>query len=107
MKKVFISQPMVSKSDIDILEEREKAIEDCKRLVGEDIEVIDSFINDAPNDANPLWYLAKSIEFLSKADIAYFCPGWREARGCRIEHDCAAQYGITIIDPTESELQFI
>lgn len=47
-----------------------------------------------PAEALPLWYLGKSLELLSTADIAYFAPGWNEARGCRIENQCAKEYGI-------------
>lgn len=94
MKKLFISQPMKGKSDEEILRERETAIEEAKRVCGEEVEVIDSFFQNAPADARPLWFLGKSIELLSTADVAYFAPGWKEARGCRIEHECAVEYGI-------------
>ena len=97
MKKLFISQPMKDKTDDEILAEREKAIKLCKKYLGEDIEVIDSFIENAPADATPLWYLGESIKLLSQADYAFFCEGWEEARGCVIEHDCARKYDIHII----------
>lgn len=35
----------------------------------------------------PLCYLAKSLENMSLCHAAYFCKGWENARGCRIEHD--------------------
>ena len=89
MKKLFISQPMRGKSDEEILMEREKAIKAAEKLVGEPVEVIDSFFQNAPADAKPLWFLGKSLELLSNADVAYFAPGWKDARGCIIEHDCA------------------
>jgi hypothetical protein len=97
MKKLFISQPMRGKTDEEILAVREKAIASAKRQIGEDVEVIDSFFQDAPVDANPLWYLAKSLELLSTADVAYFAKGWEEARGCRIENTCAIEYGIELV----------
>lgn len=97
MKKLFISQPMKGKSDDEILREREKAIQKAKEVCGEDVEVIDSFFQSAPADAKPLWFLGKSLELLSTADIAYFAVGWNEARGCKIEHECAVQYGIDVI----------
>lgn len=102
MKKLFISQPMRGKTDEEILAEREKAINFFKAIFeGEEIEVIDSFFQEAPHDANPLWYLAKSLELLSTADIAYFVKGWEEARGCKIEHQCALEYGIDTIEQEE------
>ena len=98
MKKLFISQPMKGKSDEDILKERDRAIRKAEAIGGEPIEVIDSFFQNAPADARPLWFLGKSLELLSTADVAYFAPGWDEARGCKIEHMCAVEYGIDRIE---------
>ena len=98
MKKLFISQPMKGKSDEDILKERDRAIRKAEAIVGEPIEVIDSFFQNAPADARPRWFLGKSLELLSTADVAYFAPGWDEARGCKIEHMCAVEYGIDRIE---------
>ena len=81
MKKLFISQQMRGKSDDEILLEREKAIKAAEKLVGEPVEVIDSFFQSAPVDAKPLWFLGKSLELLADADVAYFAEGWEEARG--------------------------
>lgn len=98
MKKLFISQPMKNKTDKEILEERKRAINLAKNLVNDDVEIIDSFFEGAPADAKPLWFLGKAIELLSTADIAYFASGWKEARGCVIEHECAVKYNIDIIE---------
>ena len=97
MKKLFISQPMNGKTIDEILAVREKAIASAKRELGEEVEVIDSFFKDAPVDAKPLWYLAKALELLSTADVAFFAKGWEEARGCRIENTCAIEYGIELV----------
>ena len=101
MKKLFISQPRKGKTDEQILAEREQAIEAAKELVGEEVEIIDSFFQAAPADAKPLWFLGKSLELLSSADVAYFAPGWNQFRGCKIEHECAVQYGIDRIESEE------
>lgn len=98
MKKLFISQPMRGKTDEEILAKRKKAIESAERSLGEPVEVIDSFFQNAPADARPLWFLGKSLELLSTADIAYFAKGWEDARGCRIENQCAIEYGIEVIE---------
>ena len=103
MKKLFISQPMRDKTDEEILAERERAIESAKEHLGEDVEVIDSFFKDAPHDAKPLWYLAKSLELLATADVAYFCKDWDKYRGCRIENTCAIEYGIDVIENYREE----
>lgn len=96
--RIFISQPMKDKTNEQIKETRKKLIAKAKERFGEDIEIIDSFFENAPHDAKPLWFLAKSIEMLSTADVAYFAKGWEEARGCRIENTCAIEYGITVIE---------
>ena len=98
MKKLFISQPMSGKTDAEILKEREKAIASAQKFLGEEVEVIDSFFQNAPVDVKPLWFLGKSLELLSEADVAYFAKGWEEARGCRIENTCAIEYGIAVIE---------
>lgn len=95
--KLFISQPMKDKTDDEIKKERNKIIEAAKKEYGEDLEVIDSFFENAPHDVKPLWFLGKSLELLSTADIVFFAPNWEKYRGCSIEHECAKQYGIKII----------
>ena len=99
MKKLFISQPMRGKTDEEIKAERAKAIEAASELVGEPVEVIDSFFEKAPVDAKTRWFIGKSLELLAGADIAYFAEGWQDARGCRIEHTCAVEYNIDRIEP--------
>ena len=98
MKRLFISQPMKGKTDEEILAVREQAIKSATELLNEDVEVIDSFFQNAPADARPLWFLGKSLELLSTADVAYFAKGWEDYRGCRIENTCAIEYGITVIE---------
>lgn len=99
MKKLFISQPMGGKTDEEILAVRKQAIESAEKLAGEPVEVIDSFFQSAPVGVKPLWFLGKSLELLADADVAYFAPGWEEARGCKIEHTCAVEYNIDRIEP--------
>lgn len=89
---------MKDKTDAEILAVREQAIQSAKNLLGEDVEVIDSFFQDAPHDAKPLWFLAKSLELLATADVVYFAKDWEKYRGCRIENTCAVEYGITVIE---------
>lgn len=96
MKKLFISQPMNGLSNKAIETRRNEIIEAVKEDYG-DIEVIDSFFKDAPHDAKPLWFLGESLKKLSEADIVFFEDGWENARGCKIEHECASAYGLSII----------
>ena len=96
MKKLFISQPMRDKTNEEIKEERNNIVKRVTERFGE-VEVIDSFFENAPHDAKPLWFLGKSLELLSTADCAYFAEGWKEYRGCKIEHEAAVHYGIDIV----------
>ena len=104
MKKIFISQFMKDKTDEQILRERKAAIEKAEEILGEPVEVIDSFFQEmgAPNGADrALWILGESLKLLSTADIACFASGWESGRGCKIEYLCAVEYGIGIIDLEE------
>jgi hypothetical protein len=99
--KVFISQPMREKTEKQILDERDKIIMDIKSEFP-DAEIIDSYFGDDFNFSGiknkPLVYLAKSLELLATADIAYFARNWKSTRGCIIEYKCAQDYGIEIRD---------
>jgi hypothetical protein len=101
MKKLFISQPMRGLTDDEILKVREEIRIRAEKEIGEQVELIDSFILEYPGEINksiPVWYLGKSIQFLSEADVAYFGGDWKNARGCKIEHEIAVQYGIDRIE---------
>lgn len=104
MKKIFISQPMNGKTNEEIFIERQKVIEAVNNDFREEIIILDSFFvfdifPDEPEKIrnHGLFYLGKALEILSHADVAYFAPGWEDARGCRIEHECAKAYGIDCI----------
>ena len=99
--KIFISQPMKGKTNEEIKTERKRLIAKARERYGEDIEVIDSFLENAPADARPLWFLGKSLELLSTADVAVFAPDWESARGCRVENHCAIVYGIEVMEVYE------
>lgn len=97
--KVFISQPMADKTDEEIKEERAKAIQTIKEKYPDaNIDVLDSFFETAPHDAKPLWFLGKSFEILSNADLAYFIGDWENYRGCKMEHMACRAYGIEIVE---------
>ena len=98
MKKVFISQPMKNKTDEEILNVRQAITKLVQSYPNEEVEVIDSFFQNAPHDAKPLWFLGKSLELMSSADLVVFAKGWENYRGCKIEHTCAIEYGIDVIE---------
>lgn len=102
MGVAMISQPMGGKTDQEILEARERA---ANALLEMGYVVANTLFSDewAKNagigdDANrPLWFLAKSLEVMSRCNAVYFCKGWEKARGCDIEHDAAVLYGLKVI----------
>ena len=102
MIRIFISQPMNGKTEEQIKEERRSAAMDAAnkvfaaRGVRHDIEVMHT-VFDLEEGTHPLVYLGKSIEMMADADYVYFAPGWKDARGCMIEHECAARYGKRIM----------
>ena len=104
MKKAMLSQPMAGKSEAEIIATREKAIQALKERGYEVVNTLftdERYSDKAMKERGvvniPLCFLAKSLENMSKCHAAYFCRGWRQARGCRIEHLAAVLYGLEII----------
>lgn len=100
MKRLFISQPMRGLTDEEILATRDRLHKQAENYLGEKLILIDSFMEDYPGEINkhiPVWYLAKSIELLSTADVVYFGKGWEDARGCKLEYQTANAYGMAIL----------
>lgn len=99
MKKLFISQPMRGLTDEEILKAREEIRVKAEKIIGEPIELLQSFFESFEPTGNiPVAYLGKSISLLAEADVVYFGEGWRDARGCKIEHEVAVEYGIDRIE---------
>ena len=98
VKKLFISQPMRGLTDEEIIAAREKAAIEIANRLDEPVQILDSFFKGAPAENRPLWYLGKSLQMLAEADIAFFAKGWENARGCKMEHLCATEYGVTVIE---------
>lgn len=97
---IFISQPMKGKTAERIEQERKECVETLKSFFGENINILDTvfhFTEDVP----ALVYLGHSIEVLAKADLAVFMDGWQDARGCRVEHQCAVDYDICTLEFNE------
>lgn len=100
----MISQPMAGKTEQEIAETRERAMKYAKE---HDYEFVNTLFTDEWYSKEsmeqrgvvqiPLCFLAKSLENMSLCHAAYFCKGWENARGCRIEHEAAKAYGLEII----------
>lgn len=104
MKKAMLSQPMAGKTNEEIVATREKAI---STLEEKGYEIVNTLFTDEWYSKEkmaergvvqiPLCFLAKSLENMSLCHAAYFCKGWENARGCRIEHEAAVAYGLEIL----------
>lgn len=95
MKSMYVSMPMKDKGTEEIIQEFKRLKEKYK-----DYDQIDSLVNiEMMGDSKHLSVrcLAESIKHLSKADVVLFAKGWEDARGCKIEHEIAKQYGIEIM----------
>lgn len=68
----------------------------CGNLFPTDWANRDNLVEQGITNA-PLHFLARSLDVMSKCDAVYFAKGWENARGCRIEHEAAKAYGLTII----------
>lgn len=110
MKKAMLSQPMAGKTEEEIIATRERAI---KTLTEKGYEIVNTLFTDEWYSKErmlergvvqiPLCFLAKSLENMSLCHAAYFCKGWENARGCRIEHEAAKAYGLEIIYEEENK----
>ena len=102
--KVMLSQPMNGKTDEEIIATRERAIKKLESMGYEVVNTLftDEWYSDTAMKSRgvvqiPLCFLAKSLENMSLCHAAYFCKGWKSARGCRIEHNAAVAYGLEIL----------
>lgn len=106
MKKLaMISQPMAGRSTREIDDARNRAVAEMARR---GYYAVNTFFTGAWYGTEkleeqgvvqiPLHFLAKSLEKMSFCHAVYFCRGWQDARGCRIEHDAAVAYGLEVIE---------
>ena len=109
-KKAMISQPTNGLTDEEIEKTREKAIRHIDRLGYKVVNTLfkDGWYNNSSMKDRgvmniPVYYLARSLESMSFCDAVYFCDGWEDARGCRIEHETAEAYGLDIIYAEDEE----
>ncbi len=102
--KAMLSQPMAGMTSEEIVATSEKAIAALKE---QGYEIVNTLFTDEWYSKEkmeergvvqiPLCFLAKSLENMSLCHAAYFCHGWEKARECRIEHEAACAYGLTVI----------
>ena len=90
--KVMICQPMQGKTEEEIREERKELIEELESKGHEVMDTI--FASNPPEDADiGMFYLAMSINAMSKVDGVVFAKGWENGRDCVAEEYIARKYG--------------
>lgn len=104
--RVFISQPMNGRTREECITERELYYEAFKKWLMANtndfkfdlFSLIENYDKpNAPENAPRLWYLADSLKLMADADYVVFVPGWKKAKGCKIEMLCCKLYGIPYI----------
>ncbi len=96
MKKLFVSVPMKGRTEDEIKASIQKVKKIAEIYEGEELELIDSYINDNPPKENNegVWYLAESLKKLAQADVFMgICESY-DWIGCQIERETAERYGI-------------
>lgn len=100
VKYAMISQPMAGLLDTEIMAVRKRTEENLK---ARGYAVIDTYYCDPDidelmlEDERALFYLGRTIMTMRLCDVVYFCKGWDNARGCKVEHAVAEAYGLEII----------
>lgn len=96
MKKLFVSVPMKGRTEEEIKASIQKMKKIAEVYEGEELELIDSYVEDDPpkNVHSPVWYLGKSLEKLSEADIFIGIEDDYDWSSCYIERMTANRYDI-------------
>lgn len=117
-RKIFISYKMDGLTETEILREREWLSQYIKSIMGDDVDIVDSYIeSDAVFDHliykkdpdvvkyNALTYLGGSLSILSICDYLYISESASGCRGCQIERDAAQAYGIPILKKLSKRIE--
>lgn len=96
MKKLFISVPMKGRTEEEIKASIQKMKKVAEIYEGEELELIDSYVEDNPPKGNnqAIWFLGESLKKLAQADVFMgICESY-DWNGCCIERETADKYGI-------------
>jgi hypothetical protein len=96
MKKLFVSVPMKGRTEEEIKASIQKMKKIAEIYEGEELELIDSYIEDNPpkDSKEAVWYLGESLKKLAQADVFIGIDEAYDWNGCYIERDAAQRYGI-------------
>lgn len=111
---IFLSQPMSGLTEKEIITNREKAIERLYRYmenipghwpdewkIQANCKVLD---NLQFTDYGPLQHLSMDIAIMGRAQLLFAIESWEHARGCRVEHKIAEEYGLYIIEERDGKV---
>ena len=96
MKKLFVSVPMKGRTEEEIKASIQKMKKIAEIYEGEELELIDSYIEDNPpkDSKEAVWYLGESLKKLAQADVFIGINDAWDWNECYIENDVASRYGI-------------
>lgn len=96
MKKLFVSVPMKGRTEEEIKASIQKMKKIAEIYEGEELELIDSYIEDNPpkDSKEAVWYLGESLKKLAQADIFVGINEAYDWNGCQIEREVAERYGV-------------
>ena len=96
MKKLFVSVPMKGRTEEEIKASIQKMKKIAEIYEGEELELIDSYIEDNPpkDSKEAVWYLGESLKKLAQADVFIGIEDSWCWNGCHIERITAEKYGI-------------
>ena len=95
--RVFVSQPMRGYSEAEIESAREEALQTLAAYLGVPRDELSDIPKASPervSSLTPVECLGASVKSMARADYVVFAKGWDDARGCRVEHLVAVEYGI-------------
>lgn len=89
----------------EIAADRARILASAENALGanfKDYEILDTYFSGS-DDWTSIDYLAESIRYLGKADMAVFGKGWSKSGGCRVEHLVCEEYDIPYLQEDVSE----
>ena len=98
MKRLFVSVPMKGRTEEEIKASIQKTKKIAEIYEGEELELIDSYIEDNPpkDSKEAVWYLGESLKKLAQADVFIgICENF-DWNDCYIERVIEQRYGIKV-----------
>lgn len=98
--KIYISLPITGHDITRQREHADRVAASLSRMGHRPLTPFDIYAGKTPSYAD---YLCSDLRALADCEAIYLCEGWRQSRGCRIEHDFAKGMGKTIFYHDDEE----